>query len=137
MTVQATTPATVPLDPSVPSPDRAASVDAVQQPAPPAPGPPLLRLQHEPEIVLTWLVRLRWLAAAGQILATTAAHWLFGLDIALVPIACVIGLTIASNLLLVQLMRSHATHVPRGTRTPRSRASLVPAVLRAEARRVG
>ena len=70
-------------------------------------GPALL--PQEPEIVLTWLVRLRWLAAAGQILATTAAHWGFGLDIAAAPIACVIALTIASNLLLVQLMRSSLT----------------------------
>ena len=51
---------------------RASPVDAV-------PLPP------EPEIVLTWLVRLRWLAAGGQILATTAAQTLFGLGIAVTP----------------------------------------------------
>ena len=28
-------------------------------------GLALVRLQHEPEIVLTWLVRLRWLAGGG------------------------------------------------------------------------
>src|SRR5688500_9546157 len=102
-----------PFDPSVPSPPSDQLSDA-------SAGLALVRLQHEPEIVLTWLVRLRWLAAAGQILATTAAHWLFGLGIAVGPIACVIGLTIASNLLLVQLMRSGLT---------RGRAWFVPVVI--------
>ena len=112
-----TTPATASIaSPSVLPPDRAANV---REPS----GLALVRLQHEPEIVLTWLVRLRWLAAAGQVLATTAAHWLFGLGVAVVPIGCVIALTIASNLLLVQLMRSGLT------RGPRTRTWFVPVVI--------
>jgi two-component system sensor histidine kinase RegB len=83
-------------------------------------GLALVQLENEPEIVLTWLIRLRWLAAAGQVLATTAAHWLLGLGIAVGPIACLIAGTIATNLLLVQLMRTGLT---------RGRTWFVPAVI--------
>jgi two-component system sensor histidine kinase RegB len=116
------TPSTDPVvDHSTPRKPAAAAADVPSRSRPTDLA--LVRLAHEPEIVLTWLIRLRWLAAAGQILATTAAHWLFRLDIAVVPIAWVIGLTIASNLLLVQLMRSGLTRGPRG------RAWLVPVVI--------
>ncbi len=77
-----------------------------------------LRIRHEPEIVLTWLVRLRWLAVAGQILATFIAREVLGLNIALVPIGGVILLTLLSNVVIVQLLW-----------TGLARARLVPAVL--------
>ena len=118
MTAQAATTVLPPSAPANPTATESGAVDVTRQP-----DLDLVRLQHEPEIVLTWLVRLRWLAAAGQVLATTAAHWLFGLGLAVVPIACLIGLTIASNLLLAQLMRSGLT------RGPRLRTWLVPVVI--------
>ena len=102
------------FEPPVPSQSASAA------PSEATPALTLVQLPHEPEIVLTWLVRLRWLAAAGQILATTAAQALFGLGIAVLPIACVIAATIASNLLLWQLMRSGWT---------RRRTGFVPAVI--------
>ncbi|MEA2710168.1 MAG: two-component system, sensor histidine kinase RegB [Phycisphaerales bacterium] len=106
--------------PSTPSTAFEPAVPSEQASRPAADGLALVRLQQEPEIVLTWLVRLRWLAAAGQILATTAAYGIFELGIAVTPIACVIAVTIASNLGLVQLMRSGLT---------RGRAWLVPGVI--------
>ena len=80
--------------------------------------PPLVRLREEPEIVLTWLVRLRWLAIAGQILAVTVAYWGMGLPIELAPMAAVIAFTLLSNIALVQVMRIGLVH-----------SALVPAVL--------
>ncbi|HEX8524036.1 MAG TPA: ATP-binding protein [Tepidisphaeraceae bacterium] len=64
----------------------------------------VLRDRREPEIVLTWLVRLRWLAVAGQVLATIVAHEVLGLKIAVTPIGAVILLTLLSNAAIVQLM---------------------------------
>jgi two-component system sensor histidine kinase RegB len=58
-----------------------------------------------PQIVLTWLVRLRWLAVAGQVLAITVARWMVGLKIAIVPIGGVMLLTALSNLIVVALLR--------------------------------
>ena len=68
-------------------------------------APTLVRLREEPEIVLTWLLRLRWLAIAGQIIAVTIAYWGLGLRIELVPIAAVILFTLLSNLAVMQVMR--------------------------------
>ena len=68
---------------------------------------------REPEIVLTWLVRLRWLAVAGQVLATCVAHALLKLDLAITPIACIIAITFLSNLVLLRLMKSSAAWIPR------------------------
>jgi two-component system sensor histidine kinase RegB len=73
---------------------------------------------HEPRIILTWLVRMRWLAVGGQILAASAAHLFLGMRIAVVPIAGIIAGTVLSNLLIAGLMR-------RGW----IRAWIVPAVL--------
>ncbi len=63
------------------------------------------RSAEPPQIVLTWLVRLRWLAVAGQVLAISVAHWLVGLKIPPIPIAGVILLTALSNVLLMILLR--------------------------------
>ena len=56
--------------------------------------------------MLTWIVRLRWLAVTGQILATTVARFGIGLDIPIAPILCVIALTFLTNLPLVRLAHS-------------------------------
>ena len=50
-----------------------------------------------PEIALRWLVRLRWLAIAGQLLATAVAH-LLGLRAPLLPLAGVVAITALTNL---------------------------------------
>ncbi|HYO08933.1 MAG TPA: ATP-binding protein [Tepidisphaeraceae bacterium] len=75
---------------------------------------PARRLANEPDIVLTWLVRLRWLAVAGQLLAITVAGGILKLRIAVLPITCVIAATVVSNLLVARLMRRAAAPPPRG-----------------------
>lgn len=64
----------------------------------------------EPHIVLKWLTRLRWLAAIGQIGAVVVAMTLLQLDLALGPIAILIGITLATNAALASLVRS--TYIP-------------------------
>ena len=78
----------------------------------------LVDLSHEPQIILTWLLRLRWLAVAGQVLAITVAHEVLELRIALLPIGVVIAITMVSNLLLMLWMQRHG-----------ATAALVPAIL--------
>lgn len=62
------------------------------------------RAAEPPAIILTWLVRLRWLAVAGQVLATTVARWVIGLHFSIAPTAGVIVLTALSNVLLMLLL---------------------------------
>jgi len=70
-------------------------------PVSPARTTPLSALpQQAPQIVLTWIARLRWLAVAGQVMAVAIATWPLGMNPPLVPIATLIGVTILSNLLL-------------------------------------
>ena len=57
------------------------------------------------DIALPWLVRLRWLAAAGQVLAVAVAVAAAGLRVPLVPVGAVIAVTVLSNLGLLLLMR--------------------------------
>jgi two-component system sensor histidine kinase RegB len=90
----------------------------VSVPRPAAAPEPLPQLLNEPDIALTWLVRLRWLAVAGQVLAVAVARGIFKLEVAVLPIACVIAATLLSNVLVVQLMRASA-----------SRKGLVPALI--------
>lgn len=58
----------------------------------------------EPGIVLTWLVRLRWLAIAGQLLATAVAAVL-GLSPPLAPLVAVVMVTAVTNLLILRRVR--------------------------------
>jgi two-component system, sensor histidine kinase RegB len=75
---------------------------------------------QEAHIVLRWLVRLRWLAVAGQTIATGVAVGLLKLKLPLGAIESVILLTVVSNILLqLWTMRSEGTVPPW----------LVPAVL--------
>jgi two-component system sensor histidine kinase RegB len=53
---------------------------------------------EEPRIVLQWLARLRWMAVAGQALATLAAVWLLKLQLPLLAINSVIVFTALSNI---------------------------------------
>lgn len=59
----------------------------------------------EPHIVLKWLARLRWLAAVGQIAAVGVAVGVLKLELSLVPIVLIIGVTIATNGVLEFLVR--------------------------------
>jgi two-component system, sensor histidine kinase RegB len=54
----------------------------------------------QPRIVLTWLTRLRWLAVVGQLVAVLVAVAALKIELPLVPIGLVIGLTAVSNLAL-------------------------------------
>lgn len=67
----------------------------------------LLLTEHEPKVVLGALTRLRWLAAVGQVAATLVAVWLLKLQLPLVPIALVVGVTAVSNAVVVIEMRWH------------------------------
>lgn len=67
---------------------------------------------REASIVLAWLVRLRWLAAAGQIVAIGVAVWLVDLRYPLVPLAWVIALTLLTNVALVLWRRFGRRPVP-------------------------
>lgn len=61
---------------------------------------------REPQIVLPWLVRLRWLAIAGQLTATALAIALAGIAPPLHIIAAVSATTIVSNASLLLMLRS-------------------------------
>lgn len=60
----------------------------------------------EPGIVLTWLMRLRWLAVVGQLAATIVAHLLW-LNAPFGPVMVVVAITIISNIALWRWSRSH------------------------------
>jgi two-component system sensor histidine kinase RegB len=67
----------------------------------------LLLTEHEPQIVLAALTRLRWLAVIGQIAATLVGVRLLKLHLPLEKIALVIAITAISNALVVLEMRWH------------------------------
>lgn len=84
---------------------------------------PLLSSIQEPQIVLTWLTRLRWFAVAGQVAATAVAVKGLGLDLPLAPIAIIVAATVLTNLAVYAWMR-------RGEpAAARSLAMLVPALI--------
>lgn len=64
---------------------------------------------REPQIVLTWIARLRWLAVAGQIVAVALAVWPLNMRPPLAPIGLLIGITIASNIVIQQWLARGAT----------------------------
>lgn len=61
---------------------------------------PASRLATEPRIVLTWLMRMRWLAVGAQLITTAAALWLLKMELPLVPIGTIAAITALTNLLL-------------------------------------
>lgn len=60
----------------------------------------LLSSAAEPQIVLTWLSRLRWFAVLGQIAAIIVASWMLQIDLPLLPTAVVIATTLLTNAVL-------------------------------------
>lgn len=61
-------------------------------------------------INLSWLIRLRWGAVAGQALTIVVVDRLMHIDLPLVPLFAVIGVEAASNLACVWV-RSHGTEI--------------------------
>jgi two-component system sensor histidine kinase RegB len=53
-----------------------------------------------------WIVRLRWAAIAGQALTIGVVHWSMGITLPLVPLALLIALGFASNVLAAMWLRS-------------------------------
>jgi two-component system sensor histidine kinase RegB len=60
---------------------------------------------HEPQIALTALTRLRWLAVVGQIAATAVAVVFLQLNLPVVEMAAVIAVTAVTNAVVVMKMR--------------------------------
>lgn len=60
----------------------------------------LLSSVQEPQIVLTWLSRLRWFAVLGQVAAIIVASWMLQIDLPLIPVAAVIATTLLTNAVL-------------------------------------
>lgn len=79
----------------------------------------LLSYIQEPQIVLTWLTRLRWFAVAGQVAALAVAGGVVGLRLPVIPIAMIVGTTALTNFAAYAWMR-------RGSST---QAPLVPALI--------
>jgi two-component system sensor histidine kinase RegB len=73
--------------------------DPREQPEPSATVPSMFDL--EPTITLPWLVRLRWLFAAGQLGVWVVLRFVLGNDSPLWPFALASGVLAASNLALV------------------------------------
>jgi two-component system sensor histidine kinase RegB len=66
---------------------------------------------QETQIVLRWLVRLRWLAAAGQTIATLVAYFILRLRLPLPAIESIILLTLASNV-VIHIWTTRLTDAP-------------------------
>src|SRR5258706_10799693 len=64
-----------------------------------------LLTEHEPQIALAALTRLRWLAVVGQIAATVGAAMLLRLRFPIAPIVVVVVVTAVSNAAAVLMMR--------------------------------
>mgnify|MGYP000241755868 CR=1 FL=1 len=78
----------------------------------------LFAAAHAPQIAMAALIRLRWIAVVGQVLAVGGAQIFLGIPLPLMPIGIVIGLTALSNVFLVVWVRMG-----------RARGWLVPGVL--------
>lgn len=76
--------------------------------------PPARRLHlvplplQEPQIVLTWIARLRWLAVVGQMVAVAVAAKVLGMRPPLFPIAIFIFMTVVTNIALQLALRRRA-----------------------------
>jgi two-component system sensor histidine kinase RegB len=62
-------------------------------------------VELEPQATLPWLVRLRWLALIGQVIALSAARFVFELDVVWAGMMSVIGVTFVSNAALWSFAR--------------------------------
>jgi two-component system sensor histidine kinase RegB len=73
-----------------------------------APDPATYRLGEDAasRIVLSWLVRLRWLAASGQVAAIALAWVVLDIHYPLMAVGVVIGVNLASNAVLTGWLRA-------------------------------
>jgi two-component system sensor histidine kinase RegB len=67
-------------------------------------SPPDSGFLSTPAIAFRWVLRLRWAAIAGQLATILGASVAFRLRLPLVPLACIVGVTAATNLALVRWM---------------------------------
>ena len=58
-----------------------------------------------PQIALSWLTRIRWLAVIGQLAATATAIAGLGVELPVAPIGVLIGVTLITNLALAYITR--------------------------------
>ncbi|MDW8261639.1 MAG: ATP-binding protein [Phycisphaerales bacterium] len=70
----------------------------------------LLSSVQEPQIVLTWLARLRWFAVLGQVAAVAVAHWWLRIELPLLPVFAVVLTTLVTNAALTVWLATR--HVP-------------------------
>ena len=61
-----------------------------------------------------WLVQLRWVAAAGQLLTIATVCWGLNLDLRPVPLLWVVAVTAGTNVLLAAWLTTHPEHGPPG-----------------------
>ncbi|MCP5068269.1 MAG: HAMP domain-containing histidine kinase [bacterium] len=66
---------------------------------------PLHPIEGGPRIRFSWLLRLRWAAALGQMLAVGVARWGFGLPLPLAPLGALVATTVVSNLAMLWWMQ--------------------------------
>lgn len=62
-------------------------------------------LQKRQVISVRWIIRMRWLAVMGQLLAALIAQWTFDVVVPWTPVALVLLVTAVSNLLLLRAPR--------------------------------
>ncbi len=90
--------------PVSPVPERELTV--AEKHAPVAPGTPNYTDRNDADIVLTWLIRLRWFAMAGQGAAILIAWLGFRLELPAPAILVILSLTIVTNLALMICLRT-------------------------------
>jgi two-component system, sensor histidine kinase RegB len=66
-----------------------------------------------PQILLFWLMRLRWLAVIGQCGAVLVGVGIFKLDLPLFPISIIVVLTVLLNIMLLPYARRRGTDQPK------------------------
>ena len=62
---------------------------------------------------LPWLTRLRWGGVAAQLMTVAVGHWTLGLDVPLVPVLAMIGVSVLTNVALGPLARAAAARPTR------------------------
>lgn len=65
-----------------------------------APSRALLSTAQEPQIVLTWLARLRWLAVLGQVAAIWIAASTLSIHLPILPVSIVVLTTLLTNIVI-------------------------------------
>ncbi|NNJ27836.1 ATP-binding protein [Alienimonas chondri] len=61
-----------------------------------------------------WLVQLRWVAAAGQLVTIAAVSWGLKLDLPTAPLLWVVAVTAGTNVVLAAWLTTHPEHGPPG-----------------------